>query len=73
MMTGSVSSLSFANNAAFSWMNSANSLMSFKGNSNALQLQMLNDSFNYKAYTAMADSQEKLKKENIERSFSVFA
>lgn len=88
MMTGSVASLN-ASNAAFGWMQAANarlSLLSCCGGKpsfgslyntyNAdrnLELDMLNDSFQYKAYTAMADSQEKIKKQNIKRSFSIFA
>lgn len=72
MMTSTVSRLN-ASNAAYNWMSCANALMSFKGNSNALQLQMLQDSFNYKAYNAMADSMDKVEKDNIKRSFSIFA
>lgn len=85
MMVGGISRLS-ANNAAFNWMNAANArmgLLSFAGNptnlsmlaaaDTNLELQMLNDSFKYKAYTAMADSEDKLRKENIKRSFSIFA
>lgn len=85
MMTNPVSRLS-ASNAAFGWMQAANArlnLLSCCGTGvpsaalyNAdknLTLQMLNDSFQYKAYTATADSQEKLQKENIKRSFSIFA
>lgn len=86
MMTGSVASLQ-ASNAAFNWMNAASARLgllsccgggqpSFTGLYNAdkkYELDMLNDSFQYQAYTAMADSQEKIKKENIKRSFSIFA
>lgn len=72
MMTNTVSRLS-ASNAAYNWMSAANSLMSFKGNSKNLELQMLNDSFKYQAYTAIADSQDKVQKENIKRTFSIFA
>lgn len=85
MMTNRIPGLS-ASNAAFNWMNAANARLSmlsccggkpsFAGLYNAdknLSLQMLNDSFQYQAYTAMADSQEKLEKENIKRSFSTFA
>lgn len=83
MMTNPVGRLS-ANNAAFNWMNASNSLMKVPpvviGNSSYnvafgknLETQMLNDSFNYKAYSAMADSQEKLQKANVKRSFSTFA
>lgn len=72
MMTNPIGRLS-ANNAAFHWMSAANSLCSFKGNSNPLQQQMLMDSFNYKCYSAMAETQDKINKDNIERSFSLFA
>jgi hypothetical protein len=72
MMTNSIGGLT-ANNAAYSWMGAANSLMSFKGNSTALQLSMLNDSLRYKAGLLMQESQDKVQKENIKRSFSIFA
>lgn len=86
MMTNPIGRLS-ANNAAYNWMGAANSLTnlcSFSGSSTCnpasllsseknLAAQMLNDSFQYQAYSAMADSQEKLQKENIKRSFSTFA
>lgn len=72
IMTGRVGTLS-ASNAAFNWMSAANSLCSFKGNSNYLQQQMLMDSFNYKCYSAMAESEDRIAKEDIKRSFSIFA
>lgn len=72
MMTNRIGGLN-AMNAAFNWMGAANSLMSFQGNSRALELQMLNDSFNYKAYSAMDDMQQRIINNNIKRSFSVFA
>lgn len=72
MMTQTVSRLS-ASNAAYNWMSNANALLSFKGNSKNLELQMLNDSFRYRAYSAMADSEDKVRKENIKRTFSIFA
>ena len=82
MMTNPVGSLS-ASNAAFNWMNAASArvgLLSFQGNSASLLAMdknfasnMLNDSFQYQAYSAMADSEAKLKKENIKRTFSIFA
>lgn len=85
MMTNRIPGLS-ASNAAFRWMQAADARLSmlsccdgnpsFTGLYNAdknLTLQMLNDSFQYQAYTAMADTQEKLEKENIKRSFSIFA
>lgn len=84
MMTGSVASLQ-ASNAAFGWMQLANARMNlaFRGNglsSSALnsadtkyQLAMLNDAVQYQAYNLMADSFEKVKKDNIKRSFSIFA
>lgn len=83
-MTNTVSRLS-ASNAAYNWMNAANARMNlaFRGGSASyasllsadknLALDMLNDSFKYKAYTALADSQDKIQKENIKRSFSIFA
>ena len=72
MMTNPVGRLT-AMNAAYSWMGAANSLMSFKGNSTQLQLQMLNDSLNYKAGLLMQETQDKITKDNIKRSFSIFA
>lgn len=85
MMTGSVNSLQ-ASNAAFMWMQAANARLSmlsccggnpsFQGLYNAdrnLQLDMLNDSFQYQANNEIADSMEKVKKDNIKRSFSMFA
>lgn len=83
MMTNPIGRLS-ANNAAYNWMNAANArinLLSFGGNNTAalfaadknLQQQMLMDSFNYKCYSALADMQERIQKENIKRSFSIFA
>lgn len=72
MMTQTVSRLS-ANNAAYNWMSNANALLSFKGNSKNLELQMLNDSFKYRAHTAIADSADKVRKENIKRTLSMFA
>lgn len=84
MMTGSLPSLR-ASSAAFGWMQAANSRIgmlsccgqpSFKGNRDKdtnLQLDMLNDSFQYQAYMTMADSMDRVKKDNIRRSFSVFA
>lgn len=87
MMTGSVSRIN-ASNAAFGWMQAANARLgmlsccggqgqpSFAGLYNSdknLELDMLNDSFNYQAYNAMADTQDKIAKDNIKRSFSIFA
>lgn len=83
-MTNTVSRLS-ASNAAYNWMNAADARMNlaFRGGSTSyafllsadknLALDMLNDSFKYQAYTALADSQDKIQKENIKRSFSIFA
>lgn len=72
MMTNPIGGLT-AYNAAYNWMSAANSLMSFKGNSTALQLQMLNDGVAYKAGLLMQESQDKITKDNIKRTFSTFA
>ncbi|MFA7658032.1 MAG: hypothetical protein WCY19_01205 [Candidatus Gastranaerophilaceae bacterium] len=82
MFIGPVSRLS-ANNAAFNWMNSANSLMgllSFGGNSSSLLASeqrltsgMLNNSLIYKASLLQEESMKKVSDENIKRSFSIFA
>lgn len=80
MMTQTVSRLS-AMNAAYNWMSAADSLRamtsspySFKGNnSKYLELQMCQDAFRYQAYNAIADSEDKVRKENIKRTFSIFA
>lgn len=85
MMTNPVNRLS-ASNAAFNWMQAANARLgmlsccggnpsfgAFYGPDKYLTLQMLNDSFQYQANNVIADSQEKLEKENIKRSFSIFA
>lgn len=72
MMTQTVSRLN-ATNAANNWMRCASLLCSFKGNSNYLQQQMLRDSFNFQCYSAMADTEDKVRKENIKRTFSIFA
>lgn len=84
MMTNPIGGLN-ASNAAYNWMNAANARMNlaFRGNSmpsdslyaadKNLTLQMLNDSFRYQAYSAMDDMQKRIAKENIKRSFSIFA
>lgn len=85
MMTNPVASLN-AMNAAYNWMSVANArlgLLSFAGSgvsSSALlnadknyEPDMLNDSFMYQAYSAMADTQARITKDNIKRSFSIFA
>lgn len=84
MFTGPVSQLN-AINAANNWMNAADSLrnLAFTGccgdpasTSSAeknLRLQMLNDSFEYQAYSAMQDMQDRINKDKIKRSFSIFA
>ena len=61
------------NRAAYNWMSAANSLMSFKGNSKASTLQMLTESFRYKAALAMEKTEDNIVKDNIERTFSIFA
>ena len=80
MMVNPISRLT-ANNAAYSWMNSANALMSFNGengssllsNENLLRTNMLNDSLNYKASLLMDETNKKLVNEDIKRTFSIFA
>lgn len=72
-----------ANNAAFNWMNAANSLTNLT-NSNMdsrskisfekrLTADMLNDSLMYKASLLQEESMDKVRKENIKRTFSTFA
>lgn len=72
-----------ANNAAYNWMNSADALrgLAFTGNGNMRSLlsaennlttQMLNDSLIYRASLLMEESQDKINKENIKRTFSMF-
>lgn len=71
-----------ASTAAFNWMSAANQI-AFTGccgdpasrlsAEKNLTFGMLNDSFEYQAYSAMADSQDRIAKENIKRSFSTFA
>lgn len=72
-----------ANNAAYNWMNSADALrnLAFTGNGNMrsllqaennLNIQMLNDSVIYQASLLMEKSQDKVNKENIKRTFSMF-
>lgn len=83
MMVQTINRLS-ANNAAYNWMSSADALRSLAftggGNSKAiqeyekrLQAQMLNDSLNYKANLLIEESMDRVRKENIKRSFSIFA
>lgn len=72
MMTNRIGGLN-AMNAAFNWMGATNSLCSFQGNSRAIEMQMIQDSFNYKAYSAMDETQQKIAKDNIKRTFSTFA
>ncbi len=83
MMTNPIGGLT-ANNAAFRLMSASNSLMnlaSFKGGNlaairnaeNKLTLNMLHDNLLYKAGLLMQESQDKIAKENIKRSFSIFA
>lgn len=74
MMTNPVGSLQ-ASSAAFRWMQNASLLASpsFKGDSKNLELEMQQDSFRYKTYMAMDDMNERIKKQNIKRSFDIFA
>ncbi len=80
MMTNPIGRLN-ANSAAFHWMSAANKLLSFKGGSpksllaqeNRLTCSMLNDSVTYRAGLLMQESQDKIAKDNIKRTFSIFA
>lgn len=85
-MIGPVSGrINTINNAAYSWMNSANALISMTGNAanqnpasllsneKNLRMTMLNDSLMYKANELQEEVAQKLKKDNIKRSFSTFA
>lgn len=82
MMTNPIGGLT-ATNAAYNWMNAANArlgLLSFRGNmqqahnrDKQLQLDMLNSSLQYKAGLLMQETQDRITKENIKRSFSIFA
>ena len=82
MMTNRIESLT-ANNAAFNWMSSANALMglSFRGGNaasllaqeNLLTTGMMQDQWLYEEGNLMQQSQDKITKDNIKRTFSVFA
>lgn len=74
MMTNPIGSLQ-ASNAAFRWMQNASLLASpsFKGDSRNIELQMVQDSFRYKAYTALDEMNDRITKQKIKRSFSIFA
>jgi len=86
MMTNPIGGLT-ASSAAYNYMSSANSLIrlcSFKGGNSAsslasissaeknLTLGMLNDSFKYQAGLLMQESQDRITKANIKRTFSMF-
>lgn len=81
MMTNRTGALT-ANNAAYNWMSSANSLMalSFGGGNGAsllssennLRLSMLNDSVDYQAGLLMDETARKITHDNIKRTFDVF-
>lgn len=81
MMTNTIGGLT-ANNAAYNWMSSANSLraLSFRGGNGAsllssersLKSGMLNYSVNYQAGLLMEETAQKLKKDNIKRTFDIF-
>lgn len=81
-----VSQVGMMNNAAFGTMQNCNTMMSMARNAGSsknlqalskketgLQIQNLQNQLVYSASEAMEDSQEKIKKENIKRSFSMFA
>lgn len=82
MMTNRTGVLT-ANYAAYNCMNSANSLRALSfgaGNSASLLSQenryrtsMLNDGVNYKAGLLMQETNDKITKDNIKRTFSTFA
>lgn len=83
MMTNPIGGLT-ANSAAYNMMRSSNALLglcSFKGGNSAallakeksLTLSMLNDSINYRAGLLMQETQDKIIKDKIKRSFSIFA
>lgn len=83
MMTNPIGGLT-SNNAAYNWMSAANSLRNLtsfgRGNSASLlaaekrlNISMLNDSIAYRAGLLMQESQDKIAKENIKRTFSIFA
>lgn len=82
MMTNRIGGLT-ANNAAYNWMSSASALnaLSFRGGNGAsllsqeksLRTSMLNDGVSYKAGLLMDETQHRLQKENIKRTFSIFA
>lgn len=85
MMTNPVGSLQ-ANNAAYNWMQAVNiriaqtrNEISFGTNYAALhaadsklERSMLQDSFEYRAYTALDDMNRRIEKQKIKRSFSIF-
>lgn len=82
MMINPISRLT-ANNAAFNMMNDANSIInlcSFKGDPAAafameqrLTQDMLRNQLQYQASLEMEETQDRLNKENIKRTFSIFA
>lgn len=82
MMTNPIGSLT-ANNAAYNWMSSANALMglSFRGGNSAsllaqenlLTTGMMQDQWLWEEGNLMQESQNKITKDNIKRTFSVFA
>lgn len=83
MMTNPIGGLT-ASNAAYNWMSAANSLLALSscntGNTASLfaaekrlRLNMLNDEVAYQAGLLMQESQDKITKDNIERTFSIFA
>lgn len=82
MMTNPIGGL-MATNAAYNWMNAANArlgLLSFKGNmkqahqkDKQLELDMLNYGLQYKAGLLMDETNKKIEKDHIKRSFSIFA
>lgn len=82
---GGMNAILNANNAAYNMMQGSNALLglcSFKGNpdlnslNNAekqITFQMLNSQIQYEANQAQLDSLDKMRKDDIKRTFSVFA
>ena len=84
-VTGTISPRITMNNSAYNWMNSGAALISMAGNpsamspnalrtnENRLKLMMINDSLMYKVAELQDESSKKLVKDNIKRTFNVFA
>ena len=81
-----VSQVGMMNNAAFNTMQNCDTMMGMTRNAGSatnmqalskketnLQVQNLQNQLTYQACDAMEDSQQKMKKDNIKRSFTMFA